>query len=288
MKIAVIGSAGLLGRELTARLRGDVIPITRADADITDRMTTAALLATHRPDVVINCAAYNLVDQAENDPNPAFAANAWAVRNLAKICRQLGAKLVHVSTDYVFGLDRTRSTPLAVTDPPGPLSAYGASKLTGEYMVRTFAPQHLIVRTCGLYGRRGTGGKGGNFVDTMLRLARDGRELQVVNDQRCTPSYAPDVADAIAALVDRKAEGIVHATNSGDATWFELAAETFRLANVPARLQPTTSAAYAAPAHRPAYSVLCLKSLEHWSVPTPRPWQQALADYLKSSAAATP
>lgn len=282
MKIAVLGSAGQLGQDLLPRLAGDVVGFTRADADISDRLETARLLATHQPDVVVNCAAYNFVDQAESDPNPAFAINAWAVRNLAKICRQLSATLVHISTDYVFGLDRARCTPLSEEDPPGPLSAYGASKLIGEYMVRTFCPKHLIVRTCGLYGAAGAGGKGGNFIRTMLRLASEGKDIQVVNDQRCTPSFTADVAVAIAALIAKDARGIYHVTNSGDTTWYELAVETFRLTGISAKLSPTTSAVYAAPAHRPIYSVLSMAKLTALGIQPPRPWKEALADFLKN------
>jgi dTDP-4-dehydrorhamnose reductase len=280
MKIAVIGSAGQLGRALVPRLRGDVVALERKDADITNRTTTAELLVAHAPQIVVNCAAYNLVDKAEADPVPAFSVNAWAVRNLAKICRQIGAKLVHISTDYVFGLDRTRSTPLSETDAPGPLSAYGISKLAGEYMARTFAPKHLIVRTCGLYGIHGVGGKGGNFIETMLRLAREGRDLPVVNDQRCTPSYSVDVAAGIASLIEKNAEGICHVTNAGDTTWHGLAAEIFRQAKVSAKLAPTTSAAWAAPAHRPVYSVLSNARLESLGITPPRHWKDALAAYL--------
>jgi len=280
VKIAIIGSAGQLGRDLASRLPGDVVSFTRAHADITDRMATAQLLMAHSTDVVVNCAAYNLVDHAESDPNPAFAVNAWAVRNLAKICRQIDAKFVHLSSDYVFGLDRACTTPLTESDAPGPLSVYGTSKLAGEYMVQTFAPQHLIVRTCGLYGAHGVGGKGGNFIQTMLKLARAGKEISVVNDQRCTPSFTVDVADAIATLIENKAQGIVHVVNGGDTTWHDLAAEAFRIAKVSAKLNPTSSAAYAAPAHRPDYSVLSTAKLTSLGVPALQDWRDALAAYL--------
>lgn len=282
MKIAVVGSAGQLGQDLVKILPGQVVALSRKDADIIDRMATAEVLATHQPDVVINCAAYNLVDKSENDPNPAFATNAWAVRNLAKICRALDAKLVHISTDYVFGLHRTCSSPITESDAPGPLSAYGISKLAGEYMVQTFSPKHLIVRTCGLYGRSGVGGKGGNFIETMLKLAAEGKDLNVVNDQRCTPSYTVDVAEAISALIEKNATGLYHVTNSGATTWHDLAAETFRLANVKAKLSPTTSAKYAAPAHRPAYSVLSTAKFQSLGIPALRDWKNALAAYLKT------
>src|SRR5439155_20410681 len=134
------------------------------------------------------CAAYNFVDKAETEPEAAFAVNAWGVRELAKACTAAGTKLVHFSTDYVFGLDAGRAEPLTENDPPGPVSVYGLSKLAGEYVVRAALPNHLVIRTCGLYGVWGSGGKGTNFVETMLRLAAEGKRLPVVNDQRCTPS----------------------------------------------------------------------------------------------------
>ncbi len=280
MKTVVIGSAGQLGRDLLTVLTGNVVAVARQDVDINDRMALAQLLTAHAPDVVVNCAAYNFVDRAENDPEPAFAANAWAVRNLAKICRQLPAKLVHISSDYVFGLDRDNRTPLTEEARTGPLSVYGTSKLAGEYMARTFAPKHLIVRTCGLYGVHGVGGKGGNFVETMIKLGRAGKVLKVVDDQRCTPSASADVAKTIAALIEADAEGIVNVTNSGDTTWHGLAAEIFKLAKIDAVLSPTTSAEYAAPAHRPAYSVLSTAKLQSLGLPEPRHWKDALAEYL--------
>jgi dTDP-4-dehydrorhamnose reductase len=196
MNYIVLGSAGQLGRDLCPRLSGKVIPLTRDSADLTQPEGLRAVLIRERPDVVINCAAYNLVDRAESEPEAAFAVNAWGVRHLALICRDLDCLLVHFSTDYVFGLDEARRTPWAEDDAPGPVSVYGLSKLAGEYLVRSLCPRHIVIRTCGLYGVWGSGGKGGNFVETMLRLASQGRPLRVVADQVCTPTYTVDVAEA--------------------------------------------------------------------------------------------
>src|SRR5262245_29679572 len=202
MRIAVFGAPGQLGRDLCPRLAGDVFPLTRADAELTQADAVRRKLSELRPDVVVNCAAYNFVDQAESEPEAAFAVNAWAVRNLAQVCRDLGTLLVHVSSDYVFGLDAERRTPWTESDSPGPISVYGLSKLAGEYLVRSISPQHLVVRTCGLFGVGGAGGKGKNFVETMLRVGGQGRPLRIVADQRCTPSYTADVASAIATLIE--------------------------------------------------------------------------------------
>src|SRR5437868_6709649 len=162
MHYAVLGAVGQLGRDLCPRLGGHVTALTRAEADLTRPETLQATLTALRPQVVINCAAYNFVDQAEAEPEAAFAVNAWGVRELARACRAAGCRLVHFSTDYVFGLDAIRTEPFTEGDAPGPLGVYGLSKLAGEYLVRSALPDHLVIRTCGLYGVWGTGGKGGN------------------------------------------------------------------------------------------------------------------------------
>src|SRR5262249_54147366 len=154
------GAAGQLGRDLCPRLSGEVVPLGRPQADLTRPDPLRALLTELRPDAVINCAAYNFVDKAETEPEAAFAVNAWGVRVLATICRDLDCTLVHISTDYVFGVEPSRRIPYDEMDAPGPVSVYGLSKLAGEYLVRSLCPKHFVVRTCGLYGVWGSGGKG--------------------------------------------------------------------------------------------------------------------------------
>jgi dTDP-4-dehydrorhamnose reductase len=281
MRVAVLGAAGQLGRDLCPRLPGEVVPLSRADLDLEKPDTIAGYLAANRPDVLVNCAAYNFVDKAEADPGPAFAANGLGVRLLALACAAAGVKLVHVSTDYVFGLDAARTEPFTEADAPGPVSAYGLSKLVGEYAVRAASPAHLVVRTCGLYGVWGSGGKGGNFVETMLRVAGQGKPLKVVNDQRCTPSYTADVAEAVAGLIRVGASGLYHVTNARSCTWYEFASEIFRRAGVTADLTPITSAQFGAPARRPPFSVLSNAKLTAAGVPLPRPWPEALGAYLQ-------
>lgn len=279
----VVGAAGQLGRDLCSRLGEDVTSLTRADADLTDADALRNRLLAIRPKLVFNTAAYNFVDRAEDDPAAAFAVNSWAVRTLAEICRDIDALLVHFSTDYVFGLNATRRTPYQEEDAPGPISIYGMSKLIGEYIVRSRCPRHLVIRTCGLYGRWGVGGKGGNFVETMLRLAKQGRPLRVVTDQRCTPSYTADIAQAAIELVENGASGLRHLTNDGNCSWFEFAQAIFELAKVEADLQPTTTEAYGARAPRPRYSVLA-SAIE--STPRLRHWREALAAYLEERSRA--
>lgn len=280
MRIAVLGAAGQLGRDLCPRLAGELIPLSRKEIDLTRGDTIAGALSGLRPDVVINCAAYNFVDRAETERDLAFTVNAWGVAELAHACDRLGCVLVHFSTDHVFGLDNSRRAPWLETDAPGPVSVYGLSKLAGEYLVRAHCRHHLVIRTCGLYGLWGSGGKGGNFVETMLRLAAEGKPLRIVADQVCTPSYTADVAEATVALLEKGARGVVHVTNSGACSWHDFATAIFELAGVPAGAQPITSAQFGAPARRPAYSVLAPAALLAQGLPQLRPWREALADYL--------
>jgi dTDP-4-dehydrorhamnose reductase len=280
MRTVVLGAPGQLGRDLCPRLDGEIIRLGRSDIDLTDAKGLREKLNELRPEVVVNCAAYNFVDKAETEPESAFAVNAWAVRTLAQTCRDLDCTLVHFSTDYVFGLDDARTTPWTETEAPGPVSVYGLSKLAGEYVVRSTCPKHFVIRTCGLYGIWGSGGKGGNFVETMLRLAGQGKPLRVVNDQHCTPSYTVDLAAATTALIATGKFGLYQITNAGDCTWYELAREAFRLASVAADVTPITTAEFGAAARRPAYSVLSNEKLRQVGITPPRHWTEALADYL--------
>jgi dTDP-4-dehydrorhamnose reductase len=280
VRYAVLGAAGQLGRDLCPRLSGEVVALTRDRADLTKPEALRATLDEVGPDVVVNCAAYNFVDKAESEPPAAFAVNAWGVRDLALWCRDRGRLLVHFSTDYVFGLDEARRTPWTEADAPGPVSMYGLSKLAGEYLVRSVCPTHLVLRTCGLYGVWGSGGKGGNFVETMLRLAREGKPLRVVADQVCTPSSTADVADATVMLLTAGRRGLFHVTNQGACSWHELARTIFELAGVSANLTAITSKEFGAAARRPAYSVLAPAALTAAGLAPPRSWREALAAYL--------
>src|SRR4051794_23150684 len=172
MRVVLLGAGGQLAHDLRTSLSNfDTHPLARAELDLCDAGSLEAKLSSLRPTHVVNAAAYNLVDQAEREPEAAFAVNAFGVRNLARACAGAGAVLLHFSTDYVFGQDAGRETPYAEDDPPGPVSAYGASKLTGEHFARFECPRSFVVRTCGLYGVKGSRGKGGNFVETMIRLS---------------------------------------------------------------------------------------------------------------------
>ena len=285
MRCVVLGANGQLGRDLCPLLGPEIVPLSRADLDLSNPAQAKAVLESNRPDIVVNCAAYNFVDLAETEPEAAFAVNALAVHHLARACREIGCRFVHFSTDYVFGADAKRTTPFCEGDAPGPVGVYGASKLAGEYLALNACPAALVVRTCGLYGLHGTGGKKGNFVETMLRLAREGKALRVVDDQQCTPSYTADVAASVIALIAKEAQGLFHVTNSGSCSWYQLARHVFETERLSVQLTPIPSNQYPTPARRPAYSVLSLDSLAHSGVATPRPWQAAVEAYLKSRGA---
>ncbi len=281
MKYAVIGAAGQLGRDLCPLLDGDVVRLGRPEADLLQAATLDSLLTGLMPDVVINCAAYNFVDKAETEPDAAFAVNCWGVRSIARTCAKLNCTLVHFSTDYVFGSRHEHNTAYRHDDCPGPVSVYGMSKLAGEYAVQAECEKHFIIRTCGLYGVWGSGGKGTNFVETMLKLAARGGPIKVVNDQRCTPSYTVDVAKTAAELIGTGQFGLYHVTNAGSTTWFDLAQAIFQFADLKVDVMPITSAAFGAAARRPTFSVLDNSRLiSAAGMEAPRPWQGALEAYL--------
>lgn len=278
MKIALIGAAGQLGTDLRKALPA-AIPLTRESCDLTQPHQVDAALAAVGPDLVINTAAYNLVDRAEEEPQLAFAVNSDAVRNLANWCAQHGATLLQVSTDYVFGQDAARRIPYREEVVPGPVNQYGQSKLQGELAVQEECPRYYIVRTCGLYGHTATRAKG-NFVETMLRLAETCEEVRVVDDQCCTPTFTRDLASGISRLIETGQYGTYHITNSGQMTWCEFAREIFRQRRLPTRVIPISTQEFGARAPRPAYSVLNCEKFRQTTGMALRPWQSALAEYL--------
>lgn len=284
-RILLIGAGGQLGTDLRSVLPSDaLVPLTRADLDVTDREAIEQILARHRPAWVINTAAFHRVDDIEKDERGeaqlAFSVNAVAARHLAIACERRGARLLQLSTDYVFG--GGPPGPYAEDASPAPLSVYGASKLAGELLVRQAGSRHVIVRSSGLYGVAGSAGKGGNFVETMLKLADAGKPIRVVDDQVLTPTYTADLARAIAGLIaSNPPGGIYHLTNSGQCSWYEFARAIFELCRRTPELEPTTSAEFDAPARRPPQSVLRNTRAASLGVPLLPPWREALEAYLR-------
>ena len=278
--IAVTGAGGQLGTEL-CRLLGDrAAALVRPEFDITDEASIRATLYRLRPQAVINAAAYTQVDRAEDEPELCQRVNAEGVGFLAGACRELQVPLVQISTDYIFGQDANRSTPYREDDPPGPQGAYARAKLAGETAARNW-PQHIILRTCGLYGVPGPRSAASNFVDTMLRLARQGKHLRVVADQHCTPSYVPDIARAVLFLLEGRHFGTYHVVNGGATNWHHFACEIFRLAGLAPSVERITTAEYGARAPRPPYSVLDTSKYGALGGPPLPTWQEALAEYLR-------
>ncbi|WP_423221536.1 dTDP-4-dehydrorhamnose reductase [Intrasporangium flavum] len=269
----VTGASGMLAHDLVPALRAAgwvVTAMDRADLDVTDPAQCVAAVEGH--DLVVNTAAYTRVDDAETDEAAAFAVNAVGAANVARACARGGARLVHVSTDYVF--DGTESEPYAVDHPVAPRSAYGRTKAAGEWAVRALCPESWVVRTAWLYGAGGP-----NFVATMLRLATERDTVSVVDDQVGQPTWTVDLADLVVRLVAAGAPyGTHHGTSSGQTTWFGLARAAFELNGLdPQRVLPTTSDAFPRPAPRPGWSVLSHASLTAAGVAPIRDWREALS-----------
>lgn len=284
MKAVIIGANGQLGADLTHVLHREgvsVLPLTHLEIDIADTLQVEVVLGPLPADVVINTAAFHKVEQCEREPVPSFAVNAIGPWNLANVCRRKKAVLVHLSTDYVF--DGTRNEPYSECDTPNPLNVYGVSKLAGEAMVTLNWERSFVVRTCGLYGIAGSRGKGGNFVETMLRKASEKQSIQVVNDQVLTPTFTGDLAEAIGKLIHTERFGLYHMSAEGQCSWFEFAQKVFELAAVDADLTPTSTNDHSSLVRRPAYSVLSKRKLRSLGLEMPH-WQGGLKRYLSVRA----
>lgn len=271
LRYLITGASGMLGQDVQAALVGrTVTALSRPQLDITDAVAVSGAVAGH--DVVINCAAYTKVDDAETHEDAAYAVNATGAGNLAFAASRVGATLVQVSTDYVF--DGSATTPYAEDAPLAPVSAYGRTKAAGERLALEANPGRThIVRAAWLYGAHGP-----NFAKTMLRLAAERDELNVVDDQVGQPTWTLDLANQIVTLLDVQAPaGVYHATNSGRATWFEFARAIFRAANLdPDRIKPTDSSRFVRPARRPVYSVLGHDAWGRIGLAPMRGWNEAL------------
>ena len=273
MKILVTGAQGQLGREVARQGSPHELILTDYDTlDITNAKAVEAFMREHKPEAVIHCAAYTNVDGAEQDTDGAFRVNVIGAQNLAAGCLETGARMVYVSTDYVF--DGTKPTPYRETDPVSPQSVYGHTKWQGEEMVRALLGRHYIVRTAWLYG------DGNNFVRTMLRLAENGSALRVVDDQVGTPTSTVDLSRAIFKLLESPAYGTYHATCQGQCSWYEFACEIFHQKGKKIEVIPVTTEEFPRPAKRPAHSVLDNYMLRMTVGDPMRTWQEALAEYL--------
>lgn len=278
----MFGCAGQLGVELEREFRErgyEVTGLDRRQVDITHGEAVEAAVARVAPDVVLNAAAYNQVDVAESEPAAAFQVNALAVRNIAMACRQTGARLVHYSTDYVF--DGAAGRPYRETDPPHPLGAYAVSKLAGEYCARAYLDDALIIRTSGVFGLGGLRTARGNFIELMLRLAREGKPIRVVEDHTGSPTYAPLLAARTADLVERGVSGVIHCGGGTPISWFDFARLIFAEAGLQPDLRPTNEREYRTPARRPKYSALSNERMESLGLAPMPPLETAVRSYLQ-------
>jgi dTDP-4-dehydrorhamnose reductase len=275
-RVLITGGGGQLAAELAARPAGagEVLALSRGELDITDGAAVDAAFAAYRPTVVYNCAAFHNVEVCEREVDRAFAVNARAVKHLGTCCARHEAKLVHISTNYVF--DGTSKQAYDETAVPNPRSIYAISKLAGEHAALAYAPRALVVRTAGLYGLQGSASKGGNFVTRMLARAREHGALSVVADQRLAPTFTADLAGALVAAVQSGISGTLHLTNAGATSWHGFAETIVGLAGVPVPVEPTRTTTSPGAADRPLNGVL----MSSRGAPL-RPWRAALADYLE-------
>ncbi len=281
-RAVVFGNLGQLGVELEAELerRGyEVLGTDRGELDITERERVERYLAQVDPKVVFNAAAYNQVDVAEEEPQAAFLANALAVRNVALGCRQANAPLVHYSTDYVF--DGQAGRPYTEEDRPHPKGAYAVSKLAGELYAQAYLDNPLIIRTSGVFGPGGVKTARGNFIESMLRLAAQGRPIRVVEDHVASPTYAPALAARSVDLFERGLRGVFHVGGGAPISWFEYARLIFKVAGLSPELRPTNAREYRTAAHRPPYSALSNAKMEAAGLEPMPPFESCVRDYFK-------
>ncbi|HLJ47929.1 MAG TPA: dTDP-4-dehydrorhamnose reductase [Bryobacteraceae bacterium] len=283
--VVVFGSGGQLGIELVREFtqRGFLVTgFERSAVDISDAAAVESALVKADPATVVNAAAYNQVDVAEREPVAAFQANALAVRNLAMACRQMDARFVHYSTDYVF--DGTAGRPYTEEDAPHPLGAYAVSKLAGELYAQAYLDHPLIIRTSGVFGPGGLNTARGNFIETMLRVAASGRVIPVVADHFASPTYAPALAARTLDLLERKQTGVFHVGGGAAVSWFEYARLIFRVAGVQAEVRPTDERQYRTAARRPKFSALSNGKMERAGIAPMPPLEEAVQSYLEARA----
>ena len=276
MKVAIIGANGQLGSDLV-KVFSDAIPLTRKELDVTD-YESLKILKEIKPDVVINTAAYVRVDDAEIEADKAFQVNAVGALNVTKICNEIKAVNVYISTDYVF--DGTKGEPYTEEDTPNPLNVYGLSKYAGEVFTRNYSERYYIIRVASLYGVAGARGKGGNFVEFMIQKAKSGEEIRVVNDMFMSPTYTRDVAVMLKRFLEIEPEfGVYHMVNEGYCSWYEFTKEIFNILGWDVQVTPIKSSELNRLAKRPLFSALKNQKLEKLGLKM-RHWRDALRDYL--------
>ncbi len=284
MRVLVIGASGQLGSDLM-RAFAELQPVgvDHKLFDIEAPSAISKLLVRHKPDLVINTAAFHNVELCETRPDRAMAVNALAVDALAGQCAAANVALAHISTDYVF--DGSATSPYSEQAPTRPLNAYGVSKLAGELLLWRSVQRGFVIRTGGLYGLRGSSTKGYTFIERVLKQAANGARIRVVTDVVCTPSYTMHVAAAVRRIVERECFGTYHVTNAGQCTWYEFTREALRQAGFADKVEATTSEAFPSIARRPAYSVLAHDAMRALGLESMPAWQDGIAAYLAEKRA---
>ncbi len=280
-RVAVIGSTGQLGTELTQVLQAEgyhVFPFGHGDIECTNQTSVQHALTAVRPDLVVNAAGFVRVDDCEEQAREAFEINALGGLHIARVCKQLNALCVYISTDYVFSGEK--GSPYTEEDQPSPVNVYGASKLAGEHLVQQTAPRWLIVRLASLIGKAGSRGKGGNFVETVIAKARSGEPLRVVSDIRMSPTFADEAARALERMMRDRETGMVHVTSQGSCTWHEFARTALACCGLQSGVEPIPARAYPAKACRPRNSSLLSTRISESAKQFLGPWQAALSAYL--------
>lgn len=277
--LLIIGANGQLGSALAEAFAGrDLLTPSHAECDVLDHAAMRTYLQTYRPDVVINCSAFHNVEQCEKTPGPAFLLNALAVDAMAQTCAEIGALFATISTDYVFAGDGAR--PYDERDAPNPLSAYGASKLAGELLVRRHGPRHVIFRTSGIYAKSGMSNKGYTFIERVLQQAERGEPVRVVDNMTFSPSYAPHVARVMRDAIDAQVLGIQHVTNAGSTTWYDFARYAFERSGLAPDFAPIRYDAYGSAVKRPLFSPLVSARLPEAGIEIAPPWQAGVDAFL--------
>lgn len=276
MKVLVTGAKGQLGHDVIKRLNEaglEAIGSGREDFDLTKGEEVSDYLNKIKPDAVIHCAAYTAVDKAESDRECCYIVNALGAENIARACREIKAKLLYVSTDYVF--DGKGENAFEIYDTPNPINYYGHSKYIGEQMIREYLQSYFIVRTSWVFGTNGN-----NFIKTMLKLEKEKNELNVVSDQIGSPTFSADLAKLIVEMIKTNKYGVYHATNEGFCSWYDFACAIFRMTKCDVKVNPVTSEQYVTAAKRPKNSRLSKKALEENGLEKLPPWEDALRRYL--------
>jgi dTDP-4-dehydrorhamnose reductase len=288
MKVAVLGSIGQLGSDVCAAFLSngdDVVGLSHADLELASATSVETVLSSCMPELIVNTAAMHHVEKCESDPMGAFAVNALGAKHIAEWAKRNGARVMYISTDYVF--DGNKATPYLETDLPAPLNAYGVTKMAGEYFTAAIAPQHFILRVSAIYGQQPCRAKGGlNFVELMLKLSKERDELRVVDDEFITPTPTAQIAAQLVALSRSSNYGLYHGTAEGSCSWYEFAREIFRVTDTKIRLERARPGEFPAKVPRPKYSVLENSALKVVGLNVFTDWSEGLKCYLNARAQA--